>query len=37
MSYLSIFGLQFENNIAIFKINALELSYCKPFCENKNS
>ena len=31
MPYSSIFGLEFENNIAIFEINALELVWLQIF------
>ena len=35
MLYLGTFGLQFENNIVIFEINALEFVYLQTFAEKK--
>ena len=37
MPYLGIFGLEFENIIVIFEINALEFVYCRLWCKNENS
>ena len=33
---MGIFGVEFENNIAIFEFRTLDLPYCKLCCENEN-
>ena len=35
LHYLGIFGLEFENTIVIFDINALEFSNCNVWCKIK--
>ena len=36
MPYLGIFGIEFENNIVIFEVNALEICLIAKFSERIN-